>query len=258
MFHVHQEVFLRWLPKPLALFARFLERDLMPLVYRNTKFITISESSKRDMDGLGLGKRVGIDIINPGVDLEKLRLGEKSLEPTILYLGRLKAYKSLDVLIKAFHIVIARIPEARLVIAGDGEDHSRLKRLVRELQIDRHVDFKGKVSEEDKVSLLQSAWMLVNPSMMEGWGITTIEANACGTPIIASDVPGLRDSIRNPHTGFLVPYGDWREFAAHIEIMILDKKLREDMSTNAVSWAQNFDWGKASSDFLSSIGQIQI
>ncbi|MEK7576586.1 MAG: glycosyltransferase [Patescibacteria group bacterium] len=253
--HVHQEVFLRWLPKPLAIFARFLERDLMPIVYRNIKFITVSESSKRDMDGLGLGKRVGIDVVTPGVDLEKLCVGEKSSTPTVLYLGRLKAYKSIDVLIKAFRLVLSKTPTARLVIAGFGEEESKLKRLARELQIDRQVDFKGKVSEDEKLYLLQSAWMLVNPSMMEGWGITTIEANACGTPIIASDVPGLRDSIHNPHTGFLVPYGDWREFAARIEMMIEDHKLREEMNNNAVSWAQNFDWLRRSNIFLSVINE---
>ena len=251
--HVHQEVFLRWLPRPLAIFARFLERDLMPVVYRNIKFITVSESSKRDMDGLGLGKRVGIEVITPGVDLEKLTVGEKSSVPTVLYLGRLKAYKSLDVLLKAFRLVLSKTPTARLVIAGSGEEESKLKKIARELQIDRHVDFKGKVSDDEKLYLLQSSWMLVNPSMMEGWGITTIEANACGTPIIASDVPGLRDSIRSPHTGFLVPYGDWRAFAARIETIIQNEKLREAMSSNATEWASGFDWRRGSKIFLSVI-----
>lgn len=251
--HVHQEVFLRWLPKPLALFARFLERDCMPLVYRNTKFITVSESSRHAMDGLGLGKHVGIEIVSPGVDLDRLSAGKKSKEPTILYLGRLKAYKSLDILIKAFRIVVSNTPSARLVIAGSGEEESALRKLARDLQIEQHVDFKGRVSEEEKITLLQNAWMLVNPSMMEGWGITTIEANACGTPIVASDVPGLRDSIRTPHTGFLVPYGDWREFAARMEMIIEDTKLRDAMGKNAESWAQNFRWEVGAEKFYNIV-----
>ncbi len=249
MHHIHQEVFRRSLAPPLARFAMFLEKDLMPLVYRRVKFITVSESSKRDIEAIGLG-RAGIITVTPGVDLERLTAGEKNKTPLILYLGRLKAYKSIHVLIGAFRIVMSKVHNAHLVIAGGGDEERALKTLVRGLGLGEHITFLGKISEEEKVRLLQSAWMLVNPSMMEGWGITTIEANACGTPMIASDVPGLRDSVQSKETGYLVPYGDARAFAEKIIELVEDHELRERMSKKASLWAENFDWSRCSQQFI--------
>src|SRR5258708_4507886 len=173
MHHVHQEVFTRSLSRPLAALARFLEKDLMPLVYRNIRFITISNSSKAAIAELGLGQ-AGVDIVHPGVTLNPQAAFRKSPFPTILYLGRLKAYKSIDVLIKAFAIVVEKEPRARLIIAGSGEEEPNLKRLSRELGINPKVAFTGRVSVQEKDELLQKAWLFVNPSFMEGCGVTTV------------------------------------------------------------------------------------
>jgi glycosyltransferase involved in cell wall biosynthesis len=77
---------------------------------------------------------------------------------------------------------------------------------------------------------------------MEGWGITTIEGNACGTPAVASNVPGLRDSIKNPHTGYLVTYGSSDEFAQRIIEIVQNKELRQELSVNSLKWAKKFSW----------------
>lgn len=256
MHHVHQDVFRHSLLKPLAWFAGFLEKDLMALAYKNVKFITVSESSRKDIWKLGLGGS-GIEVAYPGVDLSALspNAEEKSSVPTVLYLGRLKYYKSVDVLIKAFKKVVEKAPEARLIIAGSGEEDANLKKTVRQLELEGKVEFKGKVSNEEKTNLLQRAWVLVNPSFMEGWGITTIEANACGTPVIASDVPGLRDSVKNGQTGYLARQGDISDFSEKIMNIISDKESRERMGQEGVKWAQNFDWNKTSNMFLSVISQ---
>ena len=227
----------------------------MPIVYRNVKFITVSESSKKDIQSFGLGTKKGIEIVHPGVNSKNLTLGRKSPEPTILYLGRLKAYKSVDVLVRAFEKVIRQVDDARLVIVGSGEEENSLKRLASELNLNGKVVFRGKVSEKEKIELFQKAWVFVNPSFMEGWGITTIEANACGTPIVASDVPGLRDSVKNMETGRLVSYGNSDAFAESILTIIRDKDLRDRMSQEAVKWASNFDWSKTSKAFLSIISK---
>ena len=253
MHHVHQEVFRLSLWKPLAIFASFLEKDLMPLVYKNVKFITVSESSKFEMEEIGLGQ-AGIEIVHPGVHLSRLDTGKKSTHPTILYLGRLKAYKSVDVLIRAFQMVIKERPEAKLIIAGSGEEEKHLKKLAKELRLHSDkVEFLGKVTEEKKIKLLQSAWVAVNPSFMEGWGIVVIEANACGTPVIASDIPGLCDSVRDAHTGYLVEYADTKAFAESILLIIRDARLRETMEQGARKWAERFDWGESSAKFLAVI-----
>lgn len=244
--HVHQEVFKTYTKKMtleylMAKFAAILENRVMPWAYKEVQFITVSDSSKQEMEELGLTGK-GIQIIHNGVNLEQLYPGAKSKNPTILYLGRLKNIKSIDVLIKSFNLVVRRVPKAKLIIAGSGEDEDSLKKLVTDLGLTDYVEFFGKVSENQKLNLYQKAWIFVNPSMMEGWGITTIEANACGTPVIASDVPGLRDSVRNPHTGFLVPYGDEKRLAQKIIYLCDHNFTRQKFSRQALSWAKGFDW----------------
>jgi len=247
--HVHQEVFYKFLPKPLAWFAAVLENRLMPYAYRKIRFITVSPSTKHEMEELDITGS-GIDIIYNGVDLGNLKPGKKSDVPTVLYLGRLKAYKSVDVLIKAFVKVVSQVKDAQLVIAGSGDEEGSLKKLAQELGVSDKIKFTGKINEERKRAYLQNSWVFVNPSMMEGWGITTIEAMACATPVVASDVAGLRDSVDNPNNGFLVPYGDVDAFAKKITLLLQDQKLRMRMSENATAWASNFNWDKSSQNFL--------
>ncbi|MEA1925806.1 MAG: glycosyltransferase [Patescibacteria group bacterium] len=257
MHHVHQEVFFRYLSKPLAAFASWLEKDLMPWVYRDTHFITVSKSSQIEIEKIGLGK-AGTHIVNPGVHLNSFVLGQKNESPMVLYLGRLKAYKSVDVLLRAFRHVIEDQPESKLIIAGSGDAEDYLKDLAVSLELtDQQVIFKGNVSEKEKIALLQKAWVLVNPSLMEGWGIVVIEANACGTPVIASDVPGLRDSVKQARSGRLVPYGDIDAFAKEISSMLQDQELREKMQEGARDWADKFGWEKSSESFYSFIFECE-
>lgn len=252
--HVHQEVFRKHLIYPFAKFAQFLEGDLMPLVYRNVQMVTVSNSSKEAMEAIGFGKRRPIEVINPGVDLGKFRPGKKTFEPSILYLGRLKPYKSIDVLIRAIKGVIKNVPNVTVTIAGGGESRSQLEQMVRDLNLSRVVKFVGKVSDKTKAELLARSWVLAQPSMVEGWGITAIEANASGTPVVASNVPGLRDSVSNPHSGFLVPWGDVDKFAEKITLLIKDDKLRRSFEDFSVEWSKNFSWEKSTNEFLSVIG----
>ncbi len=145
-------------------------------------------------------------------------------------------------LLVAFKELVEHFPKAKLVIAGSGEEESNLKKLAHSLGIMPGVDFLGKVDEAQKVNLLQKAWVLVNPSYMEGWGITTIEANACGTPVVASNVPGLCESVINPHTGYLVEPENPHILSQKIAHILTNHSLRKKMSTHALEWAQNFTW----------------
>lgn len=250
--HVHQEVFRKGLPYPAYLLATFLEQIVMPFVYRKIQILTVSPSSKADILGHRMTKKEPIIIYN-GVDLEKMKPGKKTKNPTVLYLGRLKDYKSVPVLLKAAKNIISEVPTTRFVIAGDGPEKNKLVRLTKKLGLETHVDFLGRVSEETKVKLYQKSWVLVNPSLMEGWGITTIEANACATPAIGSNVAGLRDAIKNPHSGMLVPYGNVDEFSKAIKKIITDSSLRKQMMRDSVEWAKKYDWEKSASQSLSVI-----
>ncbi|HYV33602.1 MAG TPA: glycosyltransferase, partial [Candidatus Limnocylindria bacterium] len=256
MHHVHQEVFHKYLSWPLAKLAAFLEKTAMPFVYRHTKFITVSNSSLKEMQNIGLGL-AGTEVVFPGVDLQTLQPGQRAEHPTILYLGRLKAYKSVDVLIKAFKSIVQKIPQARLVIAGGGEHEGTLRTLAKKLKLEHFIDFRGKVDDDEKVSLFQQAWVFVNPSLMEGWGITVIEANACGAPVVAANVPGLRDSVQNPHTGYLVEHGNVEKFSQRISELIENQELHAQMRQDAIDWAKNFDWDKSSQKFLDLLKEAQ-
>lgn len=253
--HVHQEVFMKklrlpWWLLPMAFLAKGLEAFVVPLVYRSVQIATVSESSKEDILELGLGKNQSIEVINPGIDLSFLKPGKKTHYPSVLYLGRLQAYKSVNVLLDAFVAIQKQVPNAMLRIAGIGEAKKHLEKQARRLGIENRVEFLGKVSEEKKRDLLASSWVMVQPSSFEGWGITVLEANACGTCVVASDVPGLRESVRNTETGFLAKWGSSSSFTARILLVLTDRNLRMMLEKNALKWASSFSWDQSARTFF--------
>jgi cellulose synthase/poly-beta-1,6-N-acetylglucosamine synthase-like glycosyltransferase/glycosyltransferase involved in cell wall biosynthesis/O-antigen/teichoic acid export membrane protein len=247
--HVHQEVFRKRLKPPFSWIALTLERYVMPAVYRRTEVITVSPSSKADILVNKLTKTEPYVVYN-GVNLKLYKPAKKSKHPSILYLGRLTQLKSLSVLLHAAKRIIDEVPKATFIIAGDGPDRERLMNMTKTLGLEKTVTFLGRVSEPEKIALYQKAWVFVNPSLIEGWGITTIEANACGTPVIASNVAGLRDAVHNPHSGLLVPYGDVDMFAKNIVNVLKTTSQRNRMSREAIKWAKKFDWDKSSNESI--------
>ncbi len=247
--HVHQEVFRKSLIPPFSWIAQFLEKRVMPLVYRKTDVLTVSPSSKAEIIAHRLTQR-DPHIVYNGVNLKHFKPGKKSKDPMILYLGRLTTAKSVDILILSAQKIIKSMPRVKVVIAGDGPCRKSLMRLVKKLKLENSITFAGKVSEDQKLSLYQQAWVFVNPSLIEGWGITTIEANACGTPVVASNVAGLRDAVDNNHSGFLVPYGNIAEFKRSIIKLLTSSALRNQMSRESIAWAKKYDWSKSASHLL--------
>jgi len=252
--HVHQNVFRAHLRFPLAQIAILLECRLMPWVYRGQKIITVSESSRKDIQALGKWRGSDIQVINPGVTVAlPTYTYPKSVHPSFAYVGRIRPYKNVDVALKAFASVLEKFPDSRFHIAGWGESLPDLKALAEKLNISHAVVFWDRVSETDKVMILSSAWAMIQPSSFEGWGITVIEANACGTPVIASNVIGLRDSVIDRETGILVPPQRVSALADAMTKIISDTQLRETMSTRARVWAANFDWDTNAGVFLETM-----
>jgi len=240
---------------PLATYVYVSEKLIRP-VYRKTPFIAVSESTKQDLIKSGI-REERIAIIENCVDHALYRTtGEpKSNIPLVGYLGRIKRYKSVDHLIKAFAIVKETMPDAKLVIIGDGDNLNDLKKLAKKLQLGESVEFKGFVDKEDKVKTLQKCHVVVNPSVKEGWGLTIIESNACGVPTVAADVPGLRDSVKDGKTGLLYPYGDIEKCAVYILKFLTDEPFRTEITKNAVAWAARFDWDNATEATLEQIAK---
>ncbi|MCP4705802.1 MAG: glycosyltransferase family 4 protein, partial [candidate division Zixibacteria bacterium] len=182
----------------------------MPLVsvYKGRKFNVISESTAGDMVEKGLPAD-DVSVIHCGIDNSVYSYDDnvgKFEKPTVLYLGRIKKYKSIDHLLYAFDKVQKNIPDAQLNIVGAGDYLDSLKELASKLKLTDKVSFAGFVSEEKKVEYLRRSHVAVYPSLKEGWGLTNIEANACGTAVIAANSPGLRDSVKDGETGFLYEY----------------------------------------------------
>jgi glycosyltransferase involved in cell wall biosynthesis len=231
------------LAAPLAACVWIAERPL-GLVYRDSAFEAISESTCDDLVGRGIA-RDRIRVIYPGIDAvgHTPAPATRSATPVFAYLGRLKRYKGVQHVIRAFSLITHR--DAVLEIAGAGDYRAELESLVRSLDLGARVRFLGRVSEAEKLALLRRAWGLVLASPKEGWGITNLEAAACATPVIASNSPGIRESVRDGETGFLVPHGDAGAFAAALDRLAASRDLVERIGRDARRFAESFTWDRA-------------
>jgi glycosyltransferase involved in cell wall biosynthesis len=253
MHHLHQDQFLIEMGSIVGRIGRFLERIIVPILYRSSKIVAVSHSTAdRKRGALYKGSDLEIDVIHNGLDHSLYGSGKQEFpEPTIIYLGRLKAYKRLPLLIKIMPAVRKQVPGVTLIIAGDGDALSEVEAEVDRLGVGDFVRFAGRVSEKEKIDLLQRAWVMATPSMNEGWGVTVIEANACGTPAVAYRVPGLDESIAHCRSGLLAESDE--EFAQHLVSILNDPKLRQKLSQGAVEWAAAFDWDETAREMLKAL-----
>lgn len=231
---------------PVAAATWLLERPI-GRVYRHIPAMAVSESTAADLAARGLD-RSRISVIPNGIDLDRFRPDPavpRFEEPTILYLGRLKRYKRVDLVLRATARLVADGVKVRLIVAGQGDQAEPLRQLRDEIGLTDHVSMPGFVSEDEKLRLLRQAWVHVLTSHKEGWGITNIEAAACGTPTIASDSPGLRDSVLDGETGLLVPHGDVDRLAAAMRRLLEDGELRARLGQSALEFAQRFSWDRS-------------
>lgn len=244
--HLFGETVFQEAPWPLAAAVWIAERPL-PLAYRGSAFHAISESTRDDLVARGI-HAANIRVIHPGVDSLHLTpdpTGRREPTPTFLYVGRLKRYKGIGLAIRALAAARRTRPEVRLVVAGAGDHLAELLRLTAGLGQTDAVDFRGFVSESEKIALLRSSWANLFPSPKEGWGITVVEAAACATPSIASDSPGLRDSVRDGETGYLVPHGDADALAARMLELAGSPATVARLGAAARRFAEGLTWESA-------------
>jgi glycosyltransferase involved in cell wall biosynthesis len=195
-----------------------------------------------------------MSVIYVGVDRDEYRPAAevaRDPRPTLLALGRIRKYKRLDLVIDAVAELGRTVsPGLRLIVAGDGNHLSALRRHAERTGASAFVEFRGRVSEEEKVELYRQAWAMIMTSPKEGWGLTCLEAQSCGTPVIASDSPGLREAVRADESGLLVPHGDRKALRAAIERFLSDAALRERLAQGALRFAATFSWERAASETL--------
>ena len=134
-----------------------------------------------------MGFKSKIVVIPTGVDIEHInKVKVKKQNSTIVYVGRLVGYKNIDLLIKSVATLKNKIPDIKLRIVGSGPEKTNLQRLAESLKVD--TKFYGYVTEEEKIKLIKSSTVLVNPSSTEGLGLILIESLACSTPVVARNL----------------------------------------------------------------------
>jgi glycosyltransferase involved in cell wall biosynthesis len=221
----------------------YLSELLVNQIYRKTPFAVVSESTRQEFLERGFAPSLFTLIPNALNHSEfPMQVGQKASHPVITYFSRIKKYKSPDHLLYAFNLIKETIPTAELWYMGAGDFTPELKRIAIELGIESRVKFFGRVSNEDKITLLTKSHLVVNTSIKEGWGITNIEANACGTPVLSANVPGLRDSVSVGLSGDLYEYGNIEQLSDKILNIITDSTLLQTLSDGAVTWAKTFSW----------------
>jgi glycosyltransferase involved in cell wall biosynthesis len=256
--HVHQKQFDMYFRWPVNHVGRLLEGRVSREVYRHVPLIAVSPSTRAEMRRQ-LGLRGPISIVPNGVDPLSPGQLPRSPAPSIAVVTRLVPHKRLHLLLDAVPALLSRWPDLHVDIAGTGSARAGLASQVSQLGLQKAVNLPGRVSEQIRSDLLSHAWLTVAPSLAEGWGLTVLEANTLGTPAVAYDVPGLRDSVRDGRTGWLVPANhDLTQALINALTELADPVRRRSYATESQRWAQRFSWD-ASAERLARVllGEIK-
>jgi len=219
---------------------------LIPWVYRRTPFLAVSQSSKDDLVARGIrADRIGI--LHNGIRQPEIAASPVSGRPCrVSYFGRLERYKRVDLLLRALATLVPRFPALEIVIIGRGSRRDDLERLTAQLGLSARTRFTGFASDSLRDALLADSRVCVCPSVKEGWGITVVEANALGVPVVATDVPGLRDAVLHEETGVLVaeaaPDVLVARLAEAIGGLLADEARLARLAAGALAWSRRFDW----------------
>jgi glycosyltransferase involved in cell wall biosynthesis len=246
--HLFGTTAFRQVPLPVAIVSWLMEK-LIPAVYRRVPVLAISPSTKADLVERGLDA-ARIHVVPPGIDTETHRpLDDGSTrEPLVLWIGRLEPYKRADLVLDAMDAVRAAVPGATLVLVGAGSARVALEARAARRGLEHCVRFTGFVSEAEKIAWIRRAAVLVQTSEKEGWGMTVIEANVCNTVAVASNVPGLRDSVRDGESGLLFEYGDLDGLVRAVVRVLTDAELRSRLVRDGRAWGERFGWDEVAGD----------
>jgi len=204
-----------------------------------------------------------VNVVNPGVDLEVFNIGDRAKARkefgipqdaiVFTFVGRVQPLKAPDVLIKAAHQFIQDHPhlknKVRIVIcgglSGTGFDHpDSLLQLVKELNLIENVMFLPPSTREKLATLYQASTLVAVPSYSESFGLVAVEAQACGTPVIATNVGGLKTVVADNLSGLLVNGHDARTWAEALAQISLNEKLVKQYQVGARQHATKFSWDK--------------
>lgn len=247
------------LPRPFNFIPALLGSVLEPVIfifYKNIQFMTVSESTKADLISWGI-KDKNIQVIHNGITVPKKVIAKKEKIPTLIFLGALSKDKGIDTAIRVFSILNKNRILQYWVVGGSSPEYLEyLKLQAQKLGLGKRIRFFGFVSEKKKFELLKKARILVNPSVREGWGLVIIEAAAMGTPAVAFNSPGLRNSIIDQETGLLSKESTAKSMADSINSLLTNQPLLDNLGRKAIKRSHKFNWEKASKKSLDLIYRV--
>jgi glycosyltransferase involved in cell wall biosynthesis len=249
--HVHAEMWEMTLTPRLAKIGRFVEQSVAPPVYRSSRIVTLSDSSRDEIVSRLRMRPDHVSVVPPGVEARFSPGAKRSQKPLVVAVGRLVPVKRFDLLIDSLAKVRADHPQLEAVIVGEGYERKRLERRRRELGAESWLQLPGKLSDEALVDIYRRAWVLVSSSLREGWGMTVTEAGACGTPAVATRISGHSDAIDDGVSGILVD--DPTGIAPAISSLIADPHRRAVLSRGALAHSARFTWEATATGTLSAL-----
>ena len=241
----------------IAILGKLLE-PLIFKIYKKVPFVTVSKSSKEELVEWGI-PRENITVIHSGIKNSPLKkLPPKEKIKTLIYLGALTKDKGIEEALQCFSKLSRVSREWQFWVVGKVNTKYLMKLINfgKQLGIDKKIKFWGFVDEEKKFELLAKAHIAINPSIREGWGLVVIEAARVGTPTIAANVPGLRDSIINGQTGILSDKLNGTSLATEVIKLFGDQEKYRQICKNAILWSKKFSWDKSTTMSLKLIEKV--
>jgi glycosyltransferase involved in cell wall biosynthesis len=231
--HVHDRQWHDVLPGPVATVGSFVERRIVPSIYR--RFWSVSPSTTADLVALGVPPSRIREVWN-GIDVAAERPDglHRSATPRFVVLGRLVPHKGVDRVLDAWQQISAQVG-GELVVVGDGPLRNEL-----EARGTPNARFVGHVSDDERNQLLRSSWALVHGAHHEGWGVVVMEAAAVGVPTLGFAVRGIRDAVVDGSTGLLAD--TTAQLAANWLLLAVDPDLRNELGVKAWERASALSW----------------
>ena len=241
--HVHGPMWRQSFPAPAAAVGRTMEARVASRVYRREAVVTLSESSRAEIEHIGI-RPAGIHVIEPGIaEVFVPDPTRRSPTPLVVAVGRLAPVKRYLDLLAAMAVARRDVPNLAVEIVGDGPDREALQQWISANDAAGWVTLRGRISDAEVVTAYQRAWLVASASVAEGWGMALTEAAACGTPSIATDIAGHRDSVRAGVSGVLVAQP--ADLAAAAARLVRDPTELDRLSAGALAMAAELTWDRA-------------
>lgn len=248
--HVHLGTWDALLPGWPGRIGHLIERFAVPAVYRNRPLVTAAPSASEEIVTHYGADPSRITIAPHGIAERFSPGGEQARAPLVVAVARLMPQKGVDELIAALVRVKAAVPDVEATIVGDGPHGARLRDVAARAGAG-WIHWAGRVSEDELVDWYRRAWVVASASRREGFGLTLTEAAACGTPTVATRIPGHVDAVDDGRSGLLADSTD--ELADRIAEVLTDAGLRTRLQAGALAHATQFRWDRAAATLLGAL-----